>query len=56
MRLSGIIGSSSELADLRTAAIGFTIHTTDDHEVMRLWLPLCDARVEEGQELDHTIH
>ena len=62
-RLSGIIRSSSEPSGLKAAAIGFTVHAADDFENMRLQFPLYDAlydycrmKVEEGQELDHTIH
>jgi len=62
MRLSGITDASPESAGLQAAAIGFTRHAANDNENMRLQFPLYDAlfdycqmKVEEGQELDHSL-
>lgn len=62
-KLAGLTDSAPEAIGLEAAAIGFRIMSSDDHENMRLQFPLYDAlyrfcqwRVEEGWELEHSIH
>ncbi len=62
-RLAGITDSASEAIGLEAAAIGFRLMANDDLDNLRLQLPLYDAlyrycqwRVEEGIELDHSVH
>jgi hypothetical protein len=63
-RLSGITDSAPEARGLEAAAIGYRIMASeDDHENMLLQFPLYDALykycqwlVEEGREVEHSIH
>ena len=62
-RLAGVTDSALEAIGLEAAAIGFKIMASDDHDNLRLQFPLYDAlyrycqwRVEEGLELEHSVH
>jgi len=62
-RLIGITDSAPEAIGLEAAAIGFKLMATDDLDNLRRQSPLYDAlyrycqwRVEEGTELDHSVH
>jgi hypothetical protein len=62
-RLVGVTDSAPEAIGLEAAAIGFQNMAANDYENLRLQFPLYDAlykycqwRVEEGHELEHSVH